>query len=179
MPLKIPKPIVYISIRNGLIASLINIGALLLLFYGGKHPLLLSPLIDIRIPLYGVFIFFGLKVYRDQSNGGALGFVQGIVLGFFCYMTIAILTSIFIFLFASIEQTQFISKYIDIAMDQLIHNRELFIDSIGENAYRKSIEMLPNTTAANLAIDYFLKSMPIGLFLTIVLAILQRRKTLI
>lgn len=39
-----------------------------------------------------------------------------------------------------------------------------------------AIQILPNTTANNLAFDYFLKSMSIGLILTLLLSILMRRK---
>jgi len=177
--MSIRNPLIIIAVRNGLIGSIINIGALLLLFYGGKHPLLFSPILDIRIPLFGVFIFFGMKVYRDQVNRGALGFLQALAIGVICYLTISLIASIFIWIFSSFEQSHFLSDYIDIAHAQLTENKERFIESIGETAYTRAIEILPKTTGLDLAFDYLLKSMPIGLFLTLLFAILQRRKTII
>jgi len=174
--MKIQNQLIQIAIKFGLIGSLMNIIALMVLFYIGKHPLLLNPFLDARWPLYALFIFFSLKMFKDQ-NGNILHFWQGLILGFLVYLIMAQMGAAFLAVFGSIESTHFLSDYITLAIDQINANKAVLIENnIGEKAITDALAMLPNTTANNLAFDYFLKSMPIGLILTIILSIVLRRR---
>ncbi len=174
--MKLENNLIQTAIRFGLIGAAMNIIALLVLFYIGKHPLLLNPLIDARWPLYGLFVFFSLKVFRDE-NKEVLHFWQGLALGFLVYLIMAQMAAAFIAVFASVESTQFLSEYIRIATEQISANREVLIENnISEKTLTDALQILPTTTANNLAFDYFLKSMPIGLILTLILSIVMRRK---
>lgn len=164
------------ALKFGLLGALMIIIALLVLFYLGKHPLLLNPLLDARWTLYGLFIFFAIKSFREES-GGFLHFWEGLALGFLVYLIMAQMAAAFIAVFASIDSTHFLVDYIRIAMEQINANREALIaNNIDEKTLNDALEILPTTTANNLAFDYFLKSMPIGLILTLILSILMRRK---
>lgn len=167
--------IIQIAIKMGLIGALMNIVAIVVLFYIGRHPLLLNPVLDARWPLIGLFVFFALKMLKDQ-NGKVLHFWQGMLLGFLVYMIMAQMAAAFIAIFASIDATHFMSSYVALATEQIETNRDVFIKNLGEKAVTDALAMLPNTTATNLAFDYFLKSMPIGLILTLLLSIIMRRK---
>ena len=170
------KKLTPIVIRFGLIGALMNIIALLVLFYIGKHPLLLNPFLDARWPLYGLFIFVAIKTFREESNG-ELHFWEGLAVGFLVYLVMAQMAAAFIAVFGSIESTQFLSSYISTAIEQISANREMLIESnISEQTLTDALQILPNTTANNLAFDYFLKSMPIVLILTLLLSIVMRRK---
>lgn len=173
--MKSQNQLVQVAIKFGLIGSLMNIIALLVLFYIGKHPLLLNPVLDARWPLYGLFVFASLRVLKDQ-NGRILHFWQGMLLGFLVYLIMAQMTAAFIAVFGSIDSTHFLSSYIAIAQEQILANKAALIENIGEKAVDNALKSLPNTTANNLAFDYFLKSMPIGLILTLILSIVMRRK---
>lgn len=174
--MKLQNNLTQTAIKFGLIGALMNIVALVTLFYLGKHPLLLSPLIDARLPLYGLFIFFSIKFFRDE-NEGILHFWQGLALGFLVYLIMAQMAAAFIAVFGSIESTQFLSTYISTAIEQINKNKEALLqNNINEKTLTDALELLPNTTANNLAFDYFLKSMPIGLILTLLISILMRRK---
>jgi len=170
------KKLVPIVIRFGLIGALMSIIALLVLFYLGKHPLLLNPFLDARWPLYGLFVFAAIKAYREENNG-TLHFVEGLSVGFLVYLLMAQMAAAFIAVFGSIESSQFLSNYISIAMDQINANKEMLMESnISEKTLTDALQILPNTTANNLAFDYFLKSLPIGLILTLLLSTIMRRK---
>ena len=174
--MKLQNQIIPIVIKFGLIGALMNIIALLILFYIGKHPLLLNPFLDARWPLYAIFILFSIKVFKDQ-NGGILHLWQGLILGGLVYLIMAQMAAAFIAVFGSIESTQFLSSYISVAIEQINVNKAALIESnIDEKTITDAIQMLPNTTANNLAFDYFLKSLPIGLILTIILSIVMRRR---
>lgn len=165
-----------VAIKLGLTGALMNIIALLVLYYIGKHPLLLNPFLDARWPLYGLFLFFSMKYFREDNNG-ILHFWQGLVVGFIVYLIMAQMAAAFIAVFASIDSTQFLSTYISTAIEQININREALLETnLSEKTITDALKILPTTTANNLAFDYFLKSMPIGLILTLLLSILMRRK---
>ena len=173
--MKASSQLIQVAIKMGLLGALMSIISLLILFYLGRHPLLLNPVLDARWPLMGLFVFFALKMLRDQNNG-VLHFWQAMLLGFLVYMIMAQMAAAFIAIFASIDATHFMSSYIAIATEQINVNKADLIDKLGEKTVTDALAMLPNTTASNLAFDYFLKSMPIGLILTLLLSTLMRRK---
>ncbi len=173
--MKLKNNLLQTAIRFGLLGALMNIIALLVLFYLGKHPLLLNPMLDARWPLYGLFIFFAIKMIRNDNNG-FLHFWEGLSVGFLVYLIMAQMVAAFIAVLGSIESTQFLADYIRIAMEQISNNREALIaNNINEKTLTDALQILPTTTANNLAFDYFLKSMPIGLILTLILSTLMRR----
>lgn len=174
--MKLQNNLTQVAIKFGLVGALMNIVALLTLFYLGKHPLLLNPLIDARWPLYSLFLFFSIKYFRDE-NEGVLHFWQGLALGFLVYLIMAQMAAAFIAVFGSIDSTQFLSTYISSAIEQISANKEALLqNNIDEKTLTDALQILPSTTANNLAFDYFLKSMPIGLILTLLLSIIMRRK---
>ena len=174
--LKTKNPLFLVPFKYGLVGSLLNIMAFLVLFYLGRHPLLLNPILDTRLPLYGLFVFVGLKVFKEEKNGGVMHFWQGMTIGMILYIFMAILSATFIYIYSEIEVTNFLTEYIRIATEQLVSNKDLFIESIGEKTYYDTITQLPKTKSIHLASDYLLKSMPIGLFLTLILSVLMRNK---
>jgi len=174
--LKLKSNLVQTAIKFGLLGALMIITGLLVLFYIGKHPLLLNPLLDARWMLFGLFIFFAIKSLRED-NGGFLHLWEGLALGVLVYLIMAQMAAAFIAVFASIDSTHFLTDYIRIAMEQINANREALIaNNINEKTLTDALKILPTTTANNLAFDYFLKSMPIGLILTLILSILMRRR---
>jgi uncharacterized protein DUF4199 len=174
--LRTKNPLFLVPFKYGLVGSLLNILALLVLFYLGRHPLLITPVLDARLPLYGLFIFVGFKVFKEEYNQGVMHFWQGMTIGMILYILMAVLTSTFIFIFSEISATNFLSEYIRIATGQLVANKNTFIETIGEKTYFDTLAQLPKTLPIHLAMDYLLKSMPIGLFLTLILSILMRNK---
>lgn len=103
-------------------------------------------------------------------------FWQGMAMGMIAYLVMALGASLFIYIFSEISATNFLVEYVRIATGQLVTNKELFIETIGEKTYTDTLAQLPTTQPIHLAMDYLLKSMPIGLFLTIILSVLLRRK---
>lgn len=175
---KTHNPLFLVPFKFGFVGALLNILALIVLFYLGRHPLLLNPILDARVPLYALLIFMSLKVYKDQYSGGILHFWQGMIMGMIAYILMASVVSLFIYVFSAIESTHFLSEYIRIAIGQLEANKALFIENIGKQTYIDTLTSLPDTKPIHLAVDYLLKSTPIGLFLTIILSVIMRRKSI-
>jgi len=85
--------------------------------------------------------------------------------------------AIFILLFGGILDKSFVSTYVEQLTEQIQTVNEELVESIGKEAISKTIEILPTTTIFDLAIDYFLKSLPYGVFLTIIISLILRKKT--
>ena len=173
---KTKNPLFLVPFRYGLVGALLNVLALLVLFYIGRHPLLLNPFLDTRLPLYGLFIFVAFKVYKEEYNNGIMHFWQGMIVGMLLYTIMALVSATFVYIYSEIEATGFLSEYVRIATEQLVGHKETFIEAIGEKTYYDTLEQLPKTESIHLAMDYLLKSIPIGLFLTLILSILMRNK---
>jgi hypothetical protein len=171
-----PSPLVRIGGRYGVISAISLITGISILYYAGKHPLLINVFFDLRILVFILFIFIALREFREDFNNKILHFWQGIYIGLLVYIIAALLTSLFIWVFAGWIEPDFLNSFISTSMENLQINKEIIIESLGEKNYQAAIEGLPTTSANNLAFDYFLKSMPIGFILTFIIAIFLRKK---
>ena len=170
------SPIVRLAGKYGLISAVSLILGLGIIYYAGKHPLLINIVFDLRILIFALFIFIGIREYRQDYNNGILHFWQGLYIGIILYITAAFITSLFIWIFAGWLDVDFLTSFIAKSMETLETNKQVIIESLGERNFNAAMEGLPTTTAGNLAFDYFLKSMPIGFILTLVISMLLRRR---
>jgi len=90
-------------------------------------------------------------------------------------MTAALIGSGFTWCFAR-WNAGFLPSYIEKLQQQMLGYREEIIRSVGVDAYTQQLTKLPSTSPLDLAGDYFLKSMIIGLFLTIIMSVLLRKQ---
>lgn len=169
------KSLFKIALRYGAIGGAIGSIALLVLFYMGRHPFLLPVIFDFRIILFAVFIFFALKEFRDYYQEGILYFWQGMVGSYVLIITSGGIGAFVTWIFASWND-RFISSYVQTLMEQFTKNAAELVERVGKEAYEQQLLRLPQTTAGDLAADYFLKSIIIGLFLTIILSVILRRQ---
>jgi hypothetical protein len=170
------SPLVTIAGRNGLIGGIALSATLIALYYLGKHPLLIPLMFDLRIFLFTLFIVLAIREFKIY-NGGKLHFWQGIAAGMITYMVIAFFTTMVLLLFGSVIQPEFVTDYINVSMDGLLSNKDIWVETLGEERFSAAIENLPSTTMSDLAFDYFLKSTPIGFILTLIISLLLRKTT--
>ncbi|MEJ2004258.1 MAG: DUF4199 domain-containing protein [Cyclobacteriaceae bacterium] len=169
-------PIVRVPLKYGFFGGLLAIIVLGFLFYfGSNHPQLFPVFLDFRILLFAVFIFFSIKEFKDYYQAGTLHFWQGMIVGITCYLSISIFVSIAIAVFGSVEE-EYVDRYVSEISAVLSENSTAIIEKVGEESFRTQMEALPLTTVYDLAIDYLLKSMFIGLFLTIIISVILRRQ---
>ena len=79
------KPLFKVALKYALTASLLAITLVIILFYTGKHPLLIPIAYDFRILLFGVFIYFSIREFKTFHNSGELHCWQGLLIGIFFY----------------------------------------------------------------------------------------------
>lgn len=169
------SPLLGIAIRNGILAGVLAIVLLVLMYYSGRHPLMVAPFLDFRILLLGIFIFFTLKEFRENHQQGELHFVQGMAGGFIMVMVTATLASLLLVGFTALEP-DFISEY-KMHMQAYLKTFSVEdIERIGKDAYQRNLEALPATNGKQIAATYFVQSGVIGLFVTIILSVTLRKQ---
>jgi uncharacterized integral membrane protein len=136
----------------------------------------LPVIFDFRIVIFSVFIFLCLKEVRDYYQQGNLFFWQGMVGSYVLIVTSAVMGSLFTWCLARWD-ANFLPSYILKLREQMTAFEKQIIDSVGAEAYQQQLSKLPSTTALDLASDYLLKSLIIGLFLTIIISVILRKQT--
>lgn len=173
--MKKPSALLIIGVRYGAVAALLSISLMVAMFYLGRHPLMVAPFMDFRILLYGVFIFFSLKEFREYYQGGVLYFWQGMMGSFVVVATAAVIGSLVLRGFIAYEDN-FIPEYVKAMSEYLKGFPEEEINRIGKDAYNRNLEALPATTGAQISTLYLVQSFGIGLFISIILSVILRKQ---
>jgi len=164
-----------IALRWGAIASVLAVSLLIAMYYLGRHPLMVAPFLDFRIILYGIFIFFSLREFRDYQQQGVLYFWQGMA-GSFLLVTVAgTLSALFFWIFGTLE-TDFVPSYVKQMTAYLQNFPQEDIDRIGKEVYESNLKSLPTTNMAQLASLYLAQSFVIGLFVSIIMSVILRKQ---
>ena len=164
-----------VSLRYGAAGGILAFVLLLVMYYTGPHPLLTSPFLDFRILLFGIFIFFTLKEFRDYYQNGSLYFWQGIVGGGLVIFIATFVTSMLLWLFG-FWNNDFVDSYIRQVTAYLKSFPKEDIDRIGKEIYERNLAALPATNMFDLTQTYFMQGLVIGFFVNIVLSVILRRQ---
>ncbi len=166
--------LIFLGVRNGAIAGVLAIALLIATYYIGV-PIIVSPFVDFRILLFSVFIFFSLKEFRDVHQEGMLYFSQGMMISFVMIMLAGILSSILLLAFCFVEST-FIDSYIKTMTEYFNSFSAAEIERYGKETYERNLEQLPSTNAMQIASRYYIHSLAIGLFVSIILSVILRKQ---
>lgn len=173
--MKINSPIVKVAFRYGAIASLIGFALVAMLFYTGKHPFLIPVYADFRIFLFGVFIFFALKEYRDQQGGGILYFWQGMVGSYVFILSFALLAALAIYLL-TLADTSFVTEFVRLFTEQAKSIPKEELERVGKIDFDRNLLELSRTNGYHLASLHFKQSLIIGFFISIIITIVLRKQ---
>ncbi len=138
-----------------------------------------NPLTDIRVVdlvILSLFLFFAMRDYRDRHNDRILYYWQGVSIGIVTFLTIALISAGFIYILTQYMKPEMVGEYIDSRLELLQQNKLQLVSTINEQAYNEALEGVKQTTSADLGLDDLLKKTFIGLFLTIIIAVILRKK---
>jgi hypothetical protein len=165
-----------VSIRYGLVAGILEVILMVILYYAGRNPLMISPFLDFRILLYGIFIFFALKEFRDFHQSGLLYFWQGLFSSFIVVLLGSIIGSAGLWIFGSLEP-ELVSSYVEQMQAYLKTFPKEEIEKIGKDIYERNYNQLPSTNISTLVFTHYVQGMMIGFFVSIILSVILRRTT--
>jgi len=168
------KLLIKFALRHALAGSAVGFLVLVMLYLLGRHPFLIPVIFDFRWLLLSCLLFLALRSFRD-SRQGILFFWQGMAGGFFLHLFYGMAVSIAILLFG-IFQPDFVNSYVNALTLQFQKNEKVIIERVGSEVFHQQLAKLPHTAAFDLASDYFLKSMLIGLFLSLIFSVILRKQ---
>jgi hypothetical protein len=168
-------PLVRVPLRYGLISGVLGFMILVALYYINRHPLLVPVFFDVRVAMFGVFMFMILRELREYYFNGYLFFWQGTIACGVYIIIFGATASLLLWVF-EINVPGFVTQYAELATNQLKTYPKETIERIGKDVYEKNLAMLPNTTAGDLAMLYFVQCFGIGLFISIILSVILRRQ---
>jgi len=168
-----------VPLKFGAVAALLNCALMFLLFKAERHPSLIPPYLDSRILVFLVFIYFALREYKVVYNNGILHFWEGLFMGISVYLTVGILGAFFILIISKYDAS-FVSMYIQNVVEGIEGAREEMLNGpqkvkMTEEEFDNLLDGLKQTTAAGLAIDYFIKSCIIGFLIPLVYSVIFRK----
>lgn len=164
-----------ISARWGAVAGVLAFIMHVVMFYLGRHPLLVSPFLDFRILLFGVFVYFSLKEFRDYDQQGILYFWQASLGGTVVVLLMTTIASVMLFAFGSWEK-EFVTGYITEMTTYLKGFPKEDIERIGKDIYERNLKGLPTTNMWQLTVTYFTQGLIIGFFVNIIVSVILRRQ---
>jgi hypothetical protein len=170
------KPLILVCLRWGGIAGILTTILMITTYYIAVHPFMVAPFLDFRILIFGVFIFFALKEFRDYKQGGLLYFWQGLIGCFVIVLISMSISSVGLYIFGLLKP-EFLTSYITAATEYLRTYPPEIIEQIGKDVYESNLKALPATNLGVMIETYFLKGMLIGLFVSIILSVILRRTT--
>ena len=160
------------SYKFGLIGGAFCVISFVIFQLLGIDPTKLSMLFGyILIP---VFLFIGIRYYRNEVNDGLLSFSEGMTAGFLIYSLIAAISGIGIWIILIISP----SLYEEIKaqkIDLLEGNKELIVEQMGIESYDITYQSLLKMTTIDIATNDFIWKIIPGLFFTIIISIILRR----
>src|SRR5688572_17161823 len=133
------KLLLKVCFRYGLVAGLLSFILLIVMFYIGRHPLLIAPFLDFRILTFGVFIFFSLKEFRDYYQDGVLYFWQGLIGSGVIVLTSTMVSSIALQVFGMLEK-DFVSSYVTQLTAYLNSFPKEAIEQIGKDVFERNLK---------------------------------------
>jgi hypothetical protein len=163
-----------ISSRYGALAGVLVPVFFMLLFYLGRNPFLVAPFLDFRIFLFGIFIFFAMKEFRDYHQGGLFYFWQGLFSGFIVVVFSSLIGALGLWVFGRLEP-RFLTSYIEGRMAYYKTFAPEDIERVGKEAFERNLLETPNTDITGLVMTHFVQGMVLGFFVTLVLSVVVRR----
>ncbi len=168
-------PLVRVCARYGTIAGTLCMLFLISLFYMGKHPFLVNPFLDFRVPLFAVLTFFALKEVRDYHQDGILFFWQGTGGSLIFVVVCSVIAAVGIMIFGTM-QPLFLADYITEFTRQIQNLPQETVDQIGKDVVATNLEKLPTTTIRDLASLYVWQSFIMGFFISVIISVILRRQ---
>ena len=167
-------PIIAVGLRYGLVNGVLAILLFFAVMLFDENPLIVTKWFDYLLTLG--FVFFGVREFRLYYNGGALQFWQGVSVGFVTYVTAALLFAGVIGTYLATAGEEWVTDYVANRTTLVQENRENFTQELGEETYRQVLAEVQATTTFDLVLDDFYRKLMIGVFVTLIIAMVQRRQ---
>ena len=121
-----------------------------------------------------ISIFMAIRIFKEYGNAGYLSFAEGMSVGFVCYMILAGISCLGIWVTLMFWPDLFL-EIKDSKLDVLSSNKESIVSQLGTDSYEMTLKSLSTLSEFDIAFnDAIWKIIP-GLFFTIIISIILRK----
>lgn len=167
------NPILRVGLKYGLVSGGLAIVLFFVIMLFDENPLIVNKWFDYF--LIAVFVYFGVREFRRYEQGGYLQFWQGISVGFVTYATSALLFAVVIGIYLFTLGQPWVANFVADRTAMVEENRENFVQELGEATYQQVRREVAATTTFDILLDDFFRKIMAGLFVTLIVAMVQRR----
>ena len=121
-----------------------------------------------------VFVFSGIKLFRDRHNGGELFFSQGMTVGFFVYTIMAVISAAFIGVFLVWAPDVFVA-FKTMNIELLNEKKDVLVAQLNQEAFDQTYESIRQMSIMDVVMNDFLRKVIPGLLFTILISIILKR----
>jgi len=121
-----------------------------------------------------IFVFLGIKNFRDNYNDNQLIFAQGMTVGFFIYTMLALISATIIFISLQIIP-ELLLDFREANLALLENKKEDLIEQLSIESYQQTHASLSTMSAFDVAMNDFLRKILPGLFYTIIISIILKQ----
>ena len=165
---------VTVGLRYGIVNGILAVILFFIVMLFGENPLIVTKWFDyLLIP---GFVFFSIREFRRYYNAGGLQFWQGASVGFITYVTAALLFAVVIGAYLAMAGQGWVADYIVNRTALVQENQENFTQELGADTYRRVLAEVQSVTTIDLVLDDLYRKLMIGVFVTLIIATVQRRQ---
>ncbi len=168
-------PILAVGLRYGLVSGALSTALFFAVTFFGENPLIVNKWFDYF--LIPALVFAGVREFRIYYNGRALRFWEGASVGFIIYVTTALVFAVVVGVYLSSFGQPWVRDYVRSRVALVEENREEFTQELGEETYREVLAEVQATTTTDLVLDDTFRKLMIGVFVTLIIAMVQRRSS--
>ncbi len=167
------KLIVKAPLRFSQIAAIFVVLMFFIILLLDKNPIIYTSNIIFLGPLLAIFLFFGIKFFKDSSNEG-LRFWQGFSIGLLYIVFFSITYAIVLFAYSEFFDTIHFDDYRAISADRVVVQKEMILESFNESAYNDALSAAKNQSNLQIIGMLVRNCFIIGVILTPVTSLFMR-----
>lgn len=124
--------------------------------------------------LIPIFVFLGIRYFKNHYNNGYLSFAHGMSTGFLIYSIIGVVSGLGIWLILLGSPSLF--EHIRLSKIEVMEtNKDLIMSQLSEESFESTFQSVLNTTPFDIALNDFIWKIIPGLFFTIIISIILRK----
>jgi len=163
-------------VKSPLKFSLIAIAFVVLMFFIliflDKNPVIYSSNIIFIGPLMAIFLFFGIKVFRDTNPDG-LRFWQGFSIGILYTLFFTLFYAILLWMDGSLFDTNHFDEYRTMITEKIVAGKAMLVDQMGEDGYQDYLKSGESSNARIIGSLAF-NNIIIGVLVTPIVSLFMR-----
>ncbi|MFN0048939.1 MAG: DUF4199 domain-containing protein [Cytophagales bacterium] len=147
----------------------------LAVYYSGVNPFYSVPQ-SLVILLQAAVVYFGMMEFRDRQISKEFSFGEGLLCGLLITLFLTVISSVVVYGFVQYFYPEMVATHILELKKYLITNKQLLVKESSIEVFEGNLRNVNQVSAFTLGVDEFIWKMIRGIMLSILAALILRRK---